>query len=84
MMTGAEFEAIRVQKLGWSTQQTAATLGVNVRQVQRWESGKPDIPGPVQLLMRILPKLAGTSIGAFFNIPDKARKKASQRVAAKP
>lgn len=53
-MTRAEFKTIR-QDLRLSTQVLAHLLRVSDgRTVRRWESGDRDIPGPAQVLMRLL------------------------------
>lgn len=53
-MTRAEFKTIR-HGLNLSTQAMARLLRVSDgRTVRRWEAGERDIPGPAQVLMRLL------------------------------
>ena len=53
-MTRFEFKSIR-HGLDISTQVMAHLLRVSDgRTVRRWESGERDIPGPAQVLMRLL------------------------------
>ncbi len=53
-MTPAEFRAIR-QAFGYSAEGLARALCVQSgRTVRKWEAGDRDIPGPAQVVMRLL------------------------------
>ena len=52
-MTPAEFKDARL-KLGLSVERMAAVLHVQARNLQRWEAGDRDIPGPAIALVEIL------------------------------
>ena len=51
-MTPPDFRAIR-RRLGLTQAALGEMMGVSGRSVQRWESGKVEIPGPASLLMGI-------------------------------
>jgi len=44
------------RKLGLDNKQLAKALRVNVRSVQRWRSGKAEVPGPVWAWMELKTK----------------------------
>lgn len=53
-MTPAEFRSIRVQ-LGLSQSGLARLFRVQSdRTIRKWEAGERDIPGPAQVLIRLL------------------------------
>jgi DNA-binding transcriptional regulator YiaG len=54
-MSAAQFKA-ELRRIGLSKRRLAVVLHVSRSTVYRWANGEVEIPGPVAVLMRMLPK----------------------------
>jgi DNA-binding transcriptional regulator YiaG len=54
-MSSAQFK-VELKRIGMSKRRLAGALNVSRSSVYRWATGDVEIPGPVAILMRLLPK----------------------------
>ena len=54
-MSSAQFK-VELKRIGMSKRRLAGALNVSRSSVYRWATGEVEIPGPVAILMRLLPK----------------------------
>jgi DNA-binding transcriptional regulator YiaG len=54
-MSSAQFRG-ELRRVGLSKRRLAVVLNVSRSSVYRWATGEVEIPGPVAVLMRLLPK----------------------------